>query len=113
MNTNSSNDACGSRIERDLVLATYDALRPEILRAIDNEDRLVQLAIIALEAVITIALQACNGVIALAYPFLALLLALSWAGEERGIRQKGAYIADRIEFLLPKELDIGWDTFIR
>lgn len=113
----SSRDA----LRNQLIAAQYDKLSDEVVEYEKIQSQEVALAIIALGTVIVISAQSSHAAFTLAYPILVLFLALAWAADERGIRLRAAYIADRIENPLKAQSDephtgipeFGWDTYIR
>jgi hypothetical protein len=73
------------------LLAEYTALRNEILKRIEIQHQLISLALIAAGTFITLSKQASTTVI-LAFPVLALFLAIAWSHSEVRIRQIAVYI---------------------
>src|SRR5215213_9015593 len=94
---------------KDFALAEYSALRDEILKRIELQHQILNLALIIAGTVISVGFQFSNGpIILLIYPPIALVLSAGWEQNNLRIRQIGAYIRERTE---PRSSSGGWEQY--
>lgn len=99
-----------SRVE--LVVAEYESLRCEILKLIEMQSQLVSLAVVALGTVLSFGLQADNSALVFVYPFLALILGISWLNHSHAISRCAAYLSQELEPRCGAGV-LGWEQFVR
>lgn len=93
--------------ERQTMLAEFAALRDEIMRRAEIQHQLLSLAILSAGAIFAAGMQTKHAVIVLAYPMIALFIAVNWSVNDRRSRQLGAYIRVRLE----PHLGLGWERY--
>ena len=94
------------KVSSDFFIAEHSALRAEILKRTEIQHQLISLAIIAAGTFVSVGVQGSPTVM-LAYPILALFLAVGWSQNDVRIMQRGAYIK-RLETRLLGE-NLGWE----
>ena len=96
----------------DLVVAEYNTLRDEILRASDRKIQLATITTIALGTLLATGIQFGNASLILVYPIFAAAVATLWAAEDTSIQTIGAYIQVKIEEELAGIEYLGWEHFV-
>lgn len=99
-----------SRVE--LIIAEYASLRCEILKLIEMQSQLISLAVVALGAMLSFALQTGNSALVFVYPFLALILGVSWLNHSHAISRCAAYLSQELEPRCGTGV-LGWEQFVR
>ncbi len=99
-----------SRVE--LIIAEYESLRYEILKLIELQSQLISLAVVALGTVLSFGLQAGNSSLVFVYPFLALILGISWLNHSHAISRCAAYLSQELEPRCGTGV-LGWEQFVR
>jgi hypothetical protein len=95
--------------DKDFALAEYSALRDEILKRIELQNQILNLALIIAGTAISVSFQLNNGpIILLIYPPIALVLSAGWEQNNLRIRQIGIYIRETIERRSPGS---GWEQY--
>lgn len=99
-----------SRVE--LIVAEYESLRCEILKLIEMQSQLVSLAVIALGTMLSFGLQTQNSALVFVYPFLSLILGISWLNHSHAISRCAAYLSQELEPRCGTGV-LGWEQFVR
>lgn len=99
-----------SRVE--LIIAEYESLRYEILKLIEMQSQLVSLAVVALGTILSFGLEARNSSLVFVYPFLALILGISWLNHSHAISRCAAYLSQELEPRCGTGV-LGWEQFVR
>jgi len=95
--------------DKEFALAEYSALRDEILKRIELQNQILNLALIIAGTAISVRFQFSNGpIMLLIYPPIALVLSAGWEQNNLRIRQIGAYIRERTERLSSSG---GWERY--
>jgi len=101
-----------NRMNAELIIAEYNALRDEILRQADRQVQSVTIAVIALGTLVATGTQFKSAALIFIYPLLASALAAIWAAEDRGIQATGAYIWKVIEEKRAGVQNMSWEHFV-
>jgi hypothetical protein len=96
----------------ELVVAEYNTLRDEILRASDRKIQLATIATIAIGTLFAAGIQSGNAYLILVFPILAAAVAALWAAEDRTIQTIGAYIQKTIEEERAGIDNLSWEHFV-
>lgn len=99
-------------LSADLIAAEYSALREEILKLTEIQFQILVITLAAFGTMLATGIQYKNAPIVLAYPILALFLAMGWINHAHGIDMLGAYIQNKIESQVGTA-NIGWENFSR
>lgn len=99
-----------SRVE--LIIAEYASLRCEILKLIEVQSQLVSLAVVALGTMLSFGLQAGSSALVFVYPFLALILGISWLNHSHAISRCAAYLSQELEPRCGTGV-LDWEQFVR
>ena len=94
----------------NFLIAKYSALRAEIVVRTTIQHTLIQIALVALAAILGFGLKEESVTAILLYPILALLLAAAWKQNNIRIGQIGRYLKDKIETVLVGNL--GWEHYL-
>ncbi|MDQ3274887.1 MAG: hypothetical protein M3Q39_07605 [Actinomycetota bacterium] len=96
----------------ELIIAEYESLRGEILKLIELQSQLVSLAVVALGTILSFGLQARNSVLVFVYPFLSLMLGISWLNHSHAISRCAAYLSLEFESRCGHSV-LGWENYVR
>jgi hypothetical protein len=96
----------------ELMIAEYNSLRDEIVRASDREMQLATVSIIALGTLFATGIQFKNANLIFIYPLLAFALAAMWVAEDKRIQAVGAYIWKRMEGDMNGVTYMWWEHFV-
>ncbi|MFN8418232.1 MAG: hypothetical protein U0528_03145 [Anaerolineae bacterium] len=97
-----------SDVEREFLLAEYSALREEILKRIELQHQLILGTLVATGTFLTVYFQAGIAAVLLAYPPLAMFLALSWSQNDQRNREITSYLSQKEELFLSNP-SVGWE----
>jgi hypothetical protein len=90
------------------IVAEYNSLRDEILKRIELRQQAISITLTI--AGIFLGIGVTTDTIALVYPPLAALLAISWVQNETNIRRLSIYIREHLESVTPY---LGWETYVQ
>lgn len=99
-----------SRVE--LIIAEYESLRYEILKLIEMQSQLVSLAVVALGTILSFGLQVRNSSLVFVYPFLSLILGISWLNHSHAVSRCSAYLSQELEPRCGAGV-LSWEKFVR
>ena len=105
--TKSPSPATLSEQAMDYLKTEYTALRAELLKRIELQHQLISLALIAFGTFLTVGIQG-SSTVSLAYPPLAMCLAVAWSQSDVRIRQIHLYIRKYTEERLLNG-NLGWE----
>lgn len=99
-----------SEAQDRFLMAEYSALRAEIIARTTIQHTLIQIALVAVAAILGFGLEQKSATAILLYPILAMLLAAAWKQSNLRIGQIGMYTKDKIESALGGNM--GWEHYL-
>lgn len=91
----------------DYLTTEYTALRAELLKRIELQHQLMSLALVAFGTFLTVGIQG-SSTVSMAYPPMAMFLAISWSQSDIRIRQIHQYVKKFTEERILNG-EVGWE----